>query len=820
MSASLTRILGDLLGVEQAQKIDSIEPSLGAAWARSSPAWLFFGLVALAVVALVFYARYQQKKHPGTRAVLAVLRAAALGLILLLLAEPILRVHLSSQRRPVVWLLLDGTDSMAIADELPEDQRTALDEATGYQLPEGQPEQESPNGPTRTDYVRSALSQEKGELLKKLAAKARLRAFLFDKPEGARMLELTADGRDGVDGEHVAGQLTAEGEVTALGAALNDLARRHSTASLAGVIVVSDFNQNAGPAALRAAGNLGVPIYSVGVGAKTAPDIALAVQAPPHVKEDEATSVEVTVRQEGLSGETVQVRLAAERLGGFGAASPEPIALGEKTVTLSGSVEYVEFPYLPEDSGRFQLVANVEPLVGEVVEENNRAIREITVTDEVLRLLFVEYEPTWEWRFIKEVFHRDKLVGMKGFRTFLRSADPRVRQTNPMFLPTMSPPRNEFFEYDVIFLSDLPPAALSPRFCEMTEEFVRAFGGGLVILCGPRFGPAGLVDTDLERLLPVKVDPGASVYNRQPFLPRLTPAAEQYKFMQLADNSRSNARAWANLGRLPWYQPVERLHPLATALAEHPSHTCVDGKTRQPLIAVRRYGRGEVVFFGFNETWRLRKKHGEKYYRQLWGQMIQRLSLSHALGSQKRFVVRTDRRRYQADDEVIVTVEAYNADFEPLTEDDLPQPTLRGELVLPAQAGREAESSQALTIPQQKPGVFETRFPVYAGGEHRVLVHDPVTGQGTETAFQVTSLTVERQRAVRNLALQQAIALETGGKSFDLSDIGRLADEIDLLGQTETSVEVIPLWNSWFCFLCVVGLLLGEWLLRKWVNLS
>ena len=44
--------------------------------------------------------------------------------------------------------------------------------------------------------------------------------------------------------------------------------------------------------------------------------------------------------------------------------------------------------------------------------------------------MFVEYEPTWEWRFIKEVFHRDPLVGMKGFRTFLYSSDPQVREKN------------------------------------------------------------------------------------------------------------------------------------------------------------------------------------------------------------------------------------------------------------------------------------------------------------------------------------------------------------------------------------------------------
>ena len=45
------------------------------------------------------------------------------------------------------------------------------------------------------------------------------------------------------------------------------------------------------------------------------------------------------------------------------------------------------------------------------------------------------------------------------------------------------------------------------------------------------------------------------------------------------------------------------------------------------------------------------------------------------MGSQKRFVVRTDRRAYQTDEPVQLTIEAYNADFEPLGEKDLPRTT-------------------------------------------------------------------------------------------------------------------------------------------------
>ena len=832
-----TDILGRLMGLEGAQRIEGYEFSLAAPWAHEAPAWLLFACLAFALVAIVFYARFQQTRRFGSRILLALFRAAVLSLIVLILAEPTVTVTVTSQTRPVLWTLFDGTDSMAIADELTPAERAELSTAAGLtngdetvgrtaesvQDGSGDPSHSNPGGnsarPTRADLVRAVVRKDKDNPLKELADRYRLRAFLFEGSEGVRMLDLSEDAAEKYDGEHVAAQLTTDGEVTALGTAFEDLARRHATANLAGLVIFSDFNQNAGPAAPEAARALGVKVYAVGVGATAAADVAVAVQAPPHVKRGERGTISVQLRQQGLEGLTVGVRVDAVPVVTLEETAPQRTTIGEKSIVLERSSVEIEFPYVPDEAGRFRLVAEVEQLTGETVTENNRAAREIFVRDDFLRLLFVEYEPTWEWRFIKEVFHRDKLVGMDGFRTFLRSSDPRVRQTNPMFLPTMSPSRSEFFKNDVIFLGDVPATSLSPRFCEMADEFVRNFGGGLVVLAGPRFGLAQLAQTPLANVLPVKIDPAGRIADRQPFRLQLSPRALTYDFMQLGADDAEHVRAWGNLGSLPWYQPVERVHSQATVLAQHPTDKCADGSP-QPLIAVRRAGRGEVVYVAFNETWRLRNKYGERYYRQFWGQMIHRLGLSHALGSQKRFVVNTDRRRYQADEQVLLTVEAYDEQFHPLSQDDLPERRLQAELLLPEGAFTNGEGRQQLQVTELRSGVFETSFPVFAPGEYRVSVIDPVVEEPVETMFLVTSRGVERQAAVRNVELQQAVAeANPGGRSYELTEVARLAKDIQLTPKTETTIEPLTLWNTWIAFGLVVFLLLGEWLVRKWVNL-
>jgi hypothetical protein len=409
---------------------------------------------------------------------------------------------------------------------------------------------------------------------------------------------------------------------------------------------------------------------------------------------------------------------------------------------------------------------------------------------------------------------------MRGFRTYLRSADPKVRETNELFLPTLTPKRSEFFANDVIFLGDMPTATLSTRFCEMAKEFVSTFGGGLVIVAGPRFGPGQLAATPLADMLPVVVDPDARLSDEREFRLQLTPEAAQTDFMQLGATDGENRMAWDNLGKLPWYQPVARLHPLGTALAVHPSATTVDLKSHQPLIAIRRYGKGEVVYIGFNETWRLRRKYGEQYYRQFWGQMIHRLGLSHALGSQKRFIVRTDRQQYQADDKVVLTVEAYDANFEPLNEETFPQKKLSAEIIRPGRAADGGENVQPLSIAQLREGIFEARVPVFDGGEYRVRVTDPITKERSEVYFNVTSLSAERRSAVRNVSLQQQLASATGGKAYTLETVSQFAQDFQPAPKTETAIKVKQIWNNWIAFGIVVCLMLGEWLCRKLVNLS
>ena len=104
---------------------------------------------------------------------------------------------------------------------------------------------------------------------------------------------------------------------------------------------------------------------------------------------------QVDLRQTGLAGQTTRVRLYAQRLGESTAS--EPFLVSEKTVELDKPRMTIPLVYRPTTTGQFDLFVEADALDDEVLDEDNISPkRDVSVSDESLNLLFVEYEPSWE----------------------------------------------------------------------------------------------------------------------------------------------------------------------------------------------------------------------------------------------------------------------------------------------------------------------------------------------------------------------------------------------------------------------------------------
>lgn len=800
----MTQWVGQLFGIENVSEIHSWKISFTAPWAQQYPVLLLFAVLGVLFLSIAYYVRFQHVDRRLGRVLMTAFRSSLLLILLLIFAEPAIKLSLTEQPKPLLLTLFDGSDSMNIVDRISGDSATKIKEAL---TPEGGAAPEL-DELSRGELVKGALAASAGTTLDKLSERVRIRSYVMDRPDRVREIH----------GEDLAEQISTDGTVSALGNAIRDLGNRHKGPLLAGLAVFSDFDKNAGGDPLAAARNLEAPIFTVGLAPTEVTDLSIELTAPPVLKKDVEATVDVLIRQTGLTGQAARVMLYARRLGTQDstdrALNSAIEASPSQVVQLSKQQLSISMPFRPNTSGRYQLEARIEPFPDEVLTDNNSADRELTVRDDSLRLFFIEDEPSWEWRFVKEVFHRDEMIGREGFRTFLRAADFNVRRSNDLFEENLVPPRSEFFANDVVLLSDVPADMLTDRFQDMLEEYVKVFGGGLVVIAGPRNGLAELQKTRIADMLPVVPDPNATAKSST-FRMQLTSSANDYAFMNLSGEQRITQTPWNNLGKLYWYQPVLRPHPLATVLATHPSDRCVDNSTLQPIIATRRCEKGEVIYIGMNEMWRLRRLHGEEYYKRFWGQLIYRLGLSRALGSHKRFVVETERPIYQAGDQVRVTAEAFSLSF-----DTLNTPHLEARLITNDPDAINAPQETQIKIPKARGDtIFEATFPVYSPGTHRLLVRDPETSGEFETTFKVAPLSIERRSAARNVRLQQALADETGGRRYELHEFTSLIDDLPSIEINEITEHRKPLWNSWLVLGLVLFLMFAEWTTRKLMNL-
>ena len=69
-------------------------------------------------------------------------------------------------------------------------------------------------------------------------------------------------------------------------------------------------------------------------------------------------------------------------------------------------------------------------------------------------------------------------------------------------------------------------------------------------------------------------------------------------------------------------------------------------------------------------------------------------------------------------------------------------------------------------------------------------------------------------------SLARELALATGAQSYDLTNVHSLLDDFHPEPRIETSIRVFALWDNWLAFSLVIALMIGEWLVRKLMNLA
>jgi hypothetical protein len=160
----------------------------------------------------------------------------------------------------------------------------------------------------------------------------------------------------------------------------------------------------------------------------------------------------------------------------------------------------IELLTVPEDEGDLEYEVTIEPVPGESTLENNVARATVSVRSTQIRVLLVERTPRWEFRHLKPLLERDKMIELK---TVLQESDIDFVQEDRTALPNFPARQVDLNEFDVVILGDIDLSLLNSQSLGHLKTFVSEQGGGLILVAGERHNPLSYRGTPLEALCPV-----------------------------------------------------------------------------------------------------------------------------------------------------------------------------------------------------------------------------------------------------------------------------------------------------------------------------
>jgi len=303
---------------------------------------VFFLVIAAAATAAFYYRTTVPVIGRRRRILLAALRGAALGLIVLLLCEPLLRLVFTSIQPPVLAVLIDNSRSMRITDR------------TG----------------DRASRIREIL---RSDHFRALASRADLRFYTF----GVSLQPFKSPEQD---------TLGLTEDATNISAALQSLAREKELHHIDAALLLTDGAYNLGHNPVYDAERMGLPLYGIGIGDSTVQKdvVVTRVLTNTLVYSDNSTPIDVTVKSSGFGGERVDVTLVL----GKNELARAPLILErgtrEHTVRLS---------YTPEGEGKTRYTIRVSSLDGELTTANNQQSFVARVLKSKLRVVVIAGSP-------------------------------------------------------------------------------------------------------------------------------------------------------------------------------------------------------------------------------------------------------------------------------------------------------------------------------------------------------------------------------------------------------------------------------------------
>jgi uncharacterized membrane protein len=536
-----------------------------------SSKWLFIPLALVAVaVAIYFYRRVAREKLSPW---MIVLRSIVFVILLFMVLQPVINVSQVLPQDSYLAVVVDTSESMTIKED-------------------GQ-----------TSRAQNLLKKmEETNFITELSKKFKVRLFEFNSE--ARRIEATSE-------------LRFDGKRTALEAPIDLLTQEMGTLPLTGVVVISDGVDNASQQFNESLARLEkrpLPIYTVGVGTEgiTKDAEITKVTSPREMLKDSTAVVEISFKGAGLSGRRGAIDVREN--GTF-------IKSSEVTLPADGEVGGISIDVPVKNAGN-QVFSFSIRVADDRVAENNTLDSLISVRDDHPKLLYIEGEPRWEYKFIRRSIADDPNLLVESL---LRSSQNKFYRQGIEEKTTLEEgfpkKKEELFAYSGIILGSIESTFFTLDQQNMIVDFVKERGGGFLMLGGKNsFSSGRYQNTPIADILPVDLlpDKALPVVEKVRLIP--TQSGKNHNLMRLSGDPATNNKIWNQLPPLEDYNRLGEAKPGGVVLARGDP----DSGGNPILLAFQRYGLGRTMVFatGSSWHWQMEMDHEDQTSELFWKQTL------------------------------------------------------------------------------------------------------------------------------------------------------------------------------------------------------
>lgn len=721
------------------------------------PVWLL-GISILAAAALLAFFMLRRARQAGwpwfRGAALWLLQSSLVVLMLLLLWQPGMSVATLKPQQNIVAVVVDDSKSMALTDQ----------------------------GISRHDHVEKTLNSG---LLDELKRRFQVRFYrVSDRLE-------RADSPMGLKNERPASRL-AEG--------LRQIAAETGSLPIGGVVLFSDGEDTSGGIdrdTVNALKSRQLPVHTVGYGRELYErDLVLVdVQTPPRALADSRLGAQVILRQNGYAGQKARITVKE---------GDKTLATRDVTLAVNGSSQTETLQFNSGVAGVRALNVKVDPLNGEENTGNNAMTRLVQVDARKPRILYIEGEPRWEFKFIRRAMEEDRALRLA---TMLRTTQNKLYRQGAQDESELAagfPDSPELlFKFDGIIIGTVEASYFTPTQQALLKAFVDRRGGGVLFLGGrASLADGGYGAGEFNDILPVQVGERRTSFRRERADVELTPNGRDDLTLRIEEDPIRNAERWKKLPYLADYQIPGALKPGAVTLVNARSQSAVS-----PLLITQNYGRGRTAVLATGGTWRwqMLQPLEDKSHEMFWQQLLRWLvtqTPGNVVASSTQSVF-TDETR------VPLRAEVRGKQYE-----------VMADAVVEARvSGPIGAAATVLMQPDPvHPGVYTGEYAAEQPGSYMVEIVASRNGEQVgmdSTVFRREDGIAESFHTEQNRELLERLASETGAKYWKPDDTSRLPDEIVFSEAGITSREIKNLWNLPVVFLLMIALRGAEWLLRR-----